>query len=65
MDVFQLFNVEEDPEEANNLAEEMPEKLAEMKQTMFAVWEDVQSEGPSEWWLESKNPPKKGGKLAY
>lgn len=65
MDVFQLFNVEEDPEEANNLAESMPEKLTEMKQTLFEVWEDVQSEGPSEWWLESKNPPKKGGKLAY
>ena len=65
MDVFQLFNVENDPSESNNLSEKMPEKLDEMKQTLFSVWDDVRSEGPSEWWLETKNPPKKGGQLAY
>jgi arylsulfatase A len=65
MDVFQLFNVEKDPTESNNLAKQMPEKLAELKETMFTTWEGIQAEGPSEWWLEHAGRPKKGGKLAY
>ncbi len=66
MDQFQLFNIEQDPTEANNLAGTMPEKLDELKKTMFEVWEDVQSEGPSEWWLEVKRKPKgPNGTLPY
>lgn len=65
MDAFQLFNVEKDPSESTDLSEKMPEKLDEMKKTLFSVWDDVRTEGPSEWWLETRNPPKKGGQLAY
>lgn len=65
MEEFQLFNIEKDPTESNNLAKQMPEKLAELKETMFTTWEDIQSEGPSEWWLDYRGKPKKGGKLAY
>ena len=65
MDVFQLFNIEKDAEEANNLAGSMPEKLDELKKTLFTVWEDVESEGPSEWWKDIKRKPKGNGKLAY
>ena len=62
---FQLYEIEKDWKEENDLAEEMPEKLAEMKRQFMKVWDGVEKEGPSEWW---KNQPqggrkKKGGKL--
>ncbi len=65
MDVFQLFNLVKDPKESKNLVDKMPEKFAELKQMMFETWAGIEAEGPSEWWLESKVKPKKGGKLSY
>ncbi|MGJ8642430.1 MAG: sulfatase-like hydrolase/transferase [Luteolibacter sp.] len=65
MDVFQLFNVQEDPTESKNLEDKMPEKLDELKKVMFKTWEEIQAEGPSEWWLDSTAKPKGGGKLPY
>ena len=63
--VWFLHFQEKDAEEANNLAGSMPEKLDELKKTLFTVWEDVESEGPSEWWKDIKRKPKGNGKLAY
>jgi len=62
---FQLYNIQNDWKEENNLAAEMPEKLATMKKQFLEVWNGVEQEGPSEWW---KNQPqggrkKRGGKL--
>ena len=65
MDTFLLFNVMEDPWEKYNVAEAHPEKFSEMKEKLFEVWEDIQAEGPSEWWLDSTITPRKGYKVAY
>ena len=60
---FQLYQIEEDWKEEHDLAAEKPEKLAEMKAKFLQVWNDVEAEGPSDWW---KNEPKreKGKKKA-
>ena len=45
----------------------MPEKTEEMKNILLKLWDDIEAEGPSEWW---KNEPikrprtTKGRKLA-
>lgn len=65
MDVLLLFNVVDDPAETKNLAETFPEKYYEIKQKLFEVWDDIQAEGPGEWWLDPNNPIRKGYKLAY
>eukprot|EP00903_Cladosiphon_okamuranus_P003950 g3948.t1 len=64
MEQFLLFNIEKDPTESEDLSDSMPEKLDELKKTLFAVWEDVEAEGPSEWWLNGEAGKKKG-KLRY
>ena len=66
---FQLYEIQKDWREKNNLAREKPEKLEEMKKTFFEVLEGIEKEGPSEWWKSEppRNPkprkPKKGAKL--
>jgi len=62
---FQLYQIEEDWKEENDLAASHPNKLASMKEKFLEVWNDVEAEGPSEWW---ENQPrggrkKRGGKL--
>jgi len=53
---FQLFNVEKDWQEKNDLALEMPEKTEEMKTQLIATWEQIVKEGPNEWWEKERNP---------
>ncbi|MDF1739059.1 MAG: sulfatase-like hydrolase/transferase [Verrucomicrobiales bacterium] len=65
MKKFQLFNVQKDWQEKNNLAEVEPEKTAEMKQILFRTWEDIVEEGPNDWWESEKNKPMKGAKISY
>ncbi|MDB4615488.1 sulfatase-like hydrolase/transferase [Akkermansiaceae bacterium] len=65
MDKFQLFEIQKDWKEENDLAAEMPEKLEEMKKAIFKVWKDIESEGPKEWWLGDRQKPMKGAKLSY
>ncbi|MEN8661151.1 MAG: sulfatase-like hydrolase/transferase [Lentimonas sp.] len=65
IDVFQLYNIETDPEETTNLVKQMPEKVAELKKTMLTTWEGIEAEGPSKWWLEYKGKPKGNGTFAY
>lgn len=65
MNQFLLFNIQNDWNEANDLAEKMPEKTEEMKKALFKVWKDIEAEGPKEWWLGERNKPVKGAKLNY
>ena len=62
---FQLFNVQQDWQEKNNLAEKMSEKTEEMKQVLFQTWQNIVEEGPNEWWEMEKNKPMKGAKIPY
>ena len=38
---FQLFQIQEDWKEENDLASEMPEKTDEMKKVLFEVWKKI------------------------
>ncbi len=62
---FQLFEIQKDWKEENDLAAKMPEKTEEMKDTLFRVWKQIEAEGPKEWWLGEKNPSKEGAALNY
>lgn len=62
---FQLFEIQKDWKEENDLAATMPEKTEEMKKTLFEVWEKIEAEGPKEWWLNERQKPSKGGTLSY
>ena len=56
---FQLYQIEEDWKEENDLADEKPEKLAEMKAKFLEVWNGIEAEGPSEWWKNVPNREQK------
>ena len=62
---FQLYEVQKDWQEKNDLATKMPEKTEEMKRILIKLWEDIKAEGPNEWWESDKQKPKRGGKLSY
>ena len=53
---FQLYQIEEDWKEENDLAAEMPEKTKEMKKRFFEVWKGIEAEGPRDWW--ENEPPR-------
>ncbi|MDC0497355.1 sulfatase-like hydrolase/transferase [bacterium] len=57
---FQLYEIQKDWQETNDLATKMPEKTEEMKDTLLELWAEVEAEGPSEWWKTERNKPKKG-----
>jgi len=61
---FQLYHVQKDWQEKNDLAKENPEKLNEMKAQLIKLWEDIKTEGPNEWW-ENERQKAKSGKLNY
>ncbi len=65
MTEFMLFDIQEDWKEENNLAGQMPEKLKELKKILFEVWENIEQQGPKEWWLNERQKPVKGAKLNY
>lgn len=61
---WQLYQIEEDWKEENNLAAAHPERLEEMKATFMKVWNGIEEEGPSEWWKNQEGGKKKrAGKL--
>jgi len=62
---FQLYDVQNDPTEDNDLAGTQPERLAEMKSKFLEVWNGIEEEGPSEWWLDVPNGggKRRGGEL--
>lgn len=62
---FQLFEIQKDWKEENDLSKENPEKLAEMKTKLLEIWKNIEEEGPKEWWLSDKQKPKGRAKLSY
>ncbi|NND95976.1 MAG: sulfatase-like hydrolase/transferase [Pirellulaceae bacterium] len=62
---FQLYEIQKDWKEENDLAAEMPEKTEEMRRQLFAVWKSIETEGPSEWWKAERQKPSKGGTVNY
>lgn len=46
---FELYNIQRDPIEQNNLAEREREKFAEMREALIALNGEIESEGPN-WW---------------
>ena len=62
---FQLYDIEKDWKEENDLATSMPEKTESMKKRLLKLWEQVKTEGPNEWWESERNRPAKGGTLNY
>ena len=65
MTEFQLFEIQKDWKEENDLAAKMPEKTEEMKNVLFKLWANIEEEGPNEWWENERQKPAKGGKLNY
>ena len=62
---FQLYEVQKDWKEENDLAATMPEKTEEMKNILLKLWADIEDEGPREWWENERQKPARGGKLSY
>lgn len=62
---FQLFEIQKDWKEENDLAVTMPEKTSEMRHALFKVWENIEAEGPDHWWKNERQKPVRGGKLNY
>ena len=54
LDKFQLYHIEKDWQEKNDLASSNPKKLAELKEKLLAVHAQVEKEGPSEWWKNAQ-----------
>lgn len=61
-ETFQLYEIQKDSQEKNDLAGEMPEKLEEMKKKFFEVWKGIEEEGPRDWWENEPVKKKKPGK---
>ncbi|MEO1618536.1 MAG: sulfatase-like hydrolase/transferase [Planctomycetota bacterium] len=62
---FQLYEIQKDWREENDLAQSMPAKAMEMKEMLFQVWKEIESEGPAEWWQSERQKPVRGGKVNY
>ncbi|QEG43123.1 sulfatase-like hydrolase/transferase [Roseimaritima ulvae] len=62
---FQLYQIQKDWKEEQDLAETMPEKTAEMKKRLFEVWQEIETEGPDHWWKNERQKPSRGGTLNY
>ena len=62
---FQLYEVQKDWKEENDLAAKLPEKTEEMKNTLLKLWADIEAEGPNEWWKNERQKPARGGTLSY
>ncbi|GAB5405559.1 MAG: sulfatase-like hydrolase/transferase [Aureliella sp.] len=62
---FQLYEIQKEWKEENDLAASMPEKTEAMKQELFRVWKEIETEGPDEWWKSETQMPVRGGKVNY
>ena len=54
---FQLFKIEEDWKEQNELSGKHPDKLDALKKKLIDVHRQVEKEGPRDWWVSE--PPRK------
>ena len=62
---FQLFEIQKDWKEEHDLTASMPEKTKAMKERLFDVWKQIESEGPDHWWKSERQKPVRGGKVNY
>jgi arylsulfatase A-like enzyme len=62
---FQLYEIEKDWQEKNDLAAAMPDKAAQMKQRLLEVWQAIEKEGPDHWWKAERNKPMRGATINY
>lgn len=62
---FQLYDIQNDWKEEDDLASAMSEKVAEMTRQLMDVWNGIETEGPDEWWKSDRQRPVQGGKLNY
>lgn len=62
---FQLFEIQKDWKEENDLSVKMPKKTEEMKKALLKVWQGIENEGPKGWWLKERQKPSRGAKLNY
>jgi len=64
---FQLFKVETDWQEENDLSKQHPEKFEELKNQLITLWKDIEKDGPNQWWEESnkKSKKKKGETITF
>lgn len=62
---FQLYEVQKDWKEENDLAAKLPERTEEMKATLLKLWADIEAEGPDEWWKNERQKPARGGTVSY
>ncbi len=54
---FQLFKIEEDWKEQNELSGKHPDKLEALKKKLIDVHRQIEKEGPRDWWVSE--PPRK------
>jgi arylsulfatase A-like enzyme len=62
---FQLYEIQTDWQEKNDLAASLPERTEAMKQSLLKVWNNIVEEGPNHWWEGERNKPMRGAKLSY
>lgn len=62
---FELYEIQQDWREEHDLAAKLPAKTAEMKAALLKLWQEIETEGPQEWWRRDKGPTKTGGSLNY
>ena len=68
LEEFELFHIQEDWQEKNDLSEAKPEKLKEMVTALRQLWSEISEEGPNEWWeseSQNKKPQMKGATYNY
>ncbi len=65
MTKFQLYDVQKDWQEKNDLSKQLPEKTEEMKGILLELWAEIVEEGPNEWWEADRQPLKPGGTINY
>nr|WP_168564586.1 sulfatase-like hydrolase/transferase [Crateriforma spongiae] len=62
---FQLYQINEDWKEEHDLSDRYPGKTEEMKEALFRVWKQIETEGPDQWWKNERQAPVRGGKVNY
>jgi arylsulfatase A-like enzyme len=65
MTSFELYEIQKDWKEENNLAGKMPAKVREMREAMLELWREIEAEGPKEWWRSDPRAKKKAEGLTY
>ena len=68
LDQFQLYEIEKDWQEKSEVSAEYPEIFERLKKKLIDVHQQVEEEGPSEWWenepIRKRGKPKKSGPLS-